>query len=789
MDIHTFIERNATIMWKQLMLLSLCFITLPAFSQLNLDSIGHINLNAMHQQGLNDIWGYTDEFGNEYALVGGTKGTSIVDISDPANPVEIFWEPGMESVWRDLKTVGDYAYVTTEAQNGLLIIDLSPLPASTNLTTSYYFGEVGSEWQSAHNLYANDEGYVYIFGANRGNGGVIMLDVLTDPMNPIEVGEFDNWYVHDGYVENDTMYLGHINDGFFSIVDVTDKANPQLLGTQTTPSTFTHNIWTRQGGYAFTTDEVTDAYIGAYDISDPANIVEVDRIQSSPGSGVIPHNVHVLGNHVITSYYSDGVTVHDVTYPYNMVEVGNFDTYPFQTTGYDGCWGVYPYFPSGLIVASDREYGMFVLNPNYTQAAYLEGIVTNSVTSNPVDGVSVELSGSNQTESTSNTGFYATGTALAGTYTATYSKVGYYPQSQSVTLVNGQITQQDIQLVPIPPFTLDVTILEQGTNNPIDGVEIILEGALADFPGTTNALGEETMTLYYEETYLVLIGKWGYVTHCESIYIDATTGSLTIYLEPGYYDDFTFDFGWNTLGTAQTGHFERAIPYGTISSPGADSDQDCSDYCYITENAQTQDYGIGTVHNGDVLLQSPIMDLTTYTDPYVHYERWFFCDFGVLPPGDSLEIFMNDGTNQVRIDVQVRDTATHGDWIVRDIRLLDYFASMTPTMQFIVRTSDELPDVNATEAAIDDFFITEAQFVNLSELKENQWQLRPNPSTGLFAIDNLETAEEVSVMTYNGKQVFTGVLNPGESIDGSTWSDGVYFVKIRDNVQKIVIAR
>lgn len=777
-------------MWKQLATICLCFITSTSFSQLNLDSIGHIDLNTLHDQRLNDIWGYTDEQGNEYALVGGTKGTSVVDISDPTNPTEIFWESGMESVWRDLKTVGDYAYVTTEATNGLLIIDLSPLPQSTNLPVSYYYGSAQGIWSSAHNLYANDDGYVYIFGSNRGNGGVIILDVATDPMNPIEVGEFDDWYVHDGYVENNTMYLGHINEGFFSIVDVTDKANPVLLGTQTTPNTFTHNIWTKAGGdYAFTTDEVSGAYIGAYDISDPTNIVEVDRIQSTPGAGIIPHNAHVLGDFIITSYYSDGVVVHDATYPYNLIEVANYDTYPFQTTGYDGCWGVYPFFSSGLMVASDRDYGMYVLSPGYSQASYLEGIVTDVQSSTPIADVLVEISGSNQIENTSTAGFYATGMAAGGNYDVTFNKIGYYPETVPVTLVNGQITVQDVQLIPIPPFTLDITVLETGTNNPIDNVEIRLEGSLSDFLGTTNALGEESMTLYYEETYKVYVGKWGYVTHCEWIDIDANTGSLVVHLEPGYYDDFAFDFNWVTVGTAGgTGLWERAIPFGTISSPGVDSDQDCSQYCYITENATTQDYAIGTVNNGTVLLLSPTIDLTGFTDPYVHYERWFYCDFGTVVPGDSLEILMANGTVTERIDVQLRDTATHGFWIEKDIRILDYL-SLSSNMQLLVRTSDYPPEVNVTEAAFDNFYITEAEFVNVPEHKNNEWQLQPNPSSGIIQVAHLKTSGTYEVRSIGGKFIQSGRINPGGTIDGSQWESGVYFIKIEDKVQKIVIAR
>ncbi|NBP30483.1 MAG: choice-of-anchor B family protein, partial [Flavobacteriia bacterium] len=197
-------------------------------AQLNVDSLSHINYQQLHGANLNDVWGYEDEFGNEYAIVGTSKGTSIVDITNPTAPVEVFWHPGTESIWRDPCVYGDHAYVTTEASDGMLIIDLSPLPQSTNLPVSVYTGPAGQTWTSAHTCFCDSQGFAYIFGANRGNGGVIILNLNADPMQPVEVGVFDNWYCHDGYVRNDTMFLGHIYDGFFSIVDVTFKANPQL---------------------------------------------------------------------------------------------------------------------------------------------------------------------------------------------------------------------------------------------------------------------------------------------------------------------------------------------------------------------------------------------------------------------------------------------------------------------------------------------------------------------------------------------------------------------------------
>ena len=94
---------------------------LPLFvaAQLNMSELGYLDLVSIHNSDASDIWGYVDGSGNEYAIVGLNNGTSIVDVTDPANPVEIFFEPGMNSIWRDIKTWNNHAYVTTEEPQGL----------------------------------------------------------------------------------------------------------------------------------------------------------------------------------------------------------------------------------------------------------------------------------------------------------------------------------------------------------------------------------------------------------------------------------------------------------------------------------------------------------------------------------------------------------------------------------------------------------------------------------------------------------------------------------------------
>src|SRR5690349_3323615 len=76
------------------------------------------------------IWGYVDDNGNEYALVGTYEGVSIVDVTDPDNPVEKFSVKAPDGKWREIKTYNKHAYATNETDSGVLIIDLSNLPNS-----------------------------------------------------------------------------------------------------------------------------------------------------------------------------------------------------------------------------------------------------------------------------------------------------------------------------------------------------------------------------------------------------------------------------------------------------------------------------------------------------------------------------------------------------------------------------------------------------------------------------------------------------------------------------------
>ncbi len=396
-----------------------------------------------------NVWSYVDTTGREYALVGASNGLSIVDVTNPAAPFEVKQIPGPNSLWREVETWGRYAYVVTEGGGGLQIVDLRNLPG-TNLPDTFWTPTINSQTLNSIHALHTANGKVYLYGSNIGNKGAIIADVVTNPMSPIYLGKYDIAYVHDGYVRNDTMYACHIYSGQVAVVDVSNPASPVVLQTFGTPGAFTHNSWlTNDSKHLFTTDEASNDYVTCYDVSNLGNVFETDRVQSNPGSGSIPHNVQVLNDWVVTSYYRDGVAIFDGHRPTNLVEVGYYDTYSGSGNGFDGAWGACPYLPSGTILVTNINEGLFTLTPTYVLACYLEGNITNFATGNPLSGASVQIMSTNASDLSAANGNYGTGLATAGSYTVQYSKTGFITQTYTLSLTNGNVTVQNVALVPI----------------------------------------------------------------------------------------------------------------------------------------------------------------------------------------------------------------------------------------------------------------------------------------------------------------------------------------------------
>lgn len=407
---------------------------------------------------LANVWGYTAG-GHEYALVGEETGMFILDITNPDAPVQVAMIPGPTSDWKEIKTYQHYAYVVSEGGMGVQVVDLTNLPGSNLSYHSVYPTVTGQgNVNKAHALHVDEiKGYLYLYGTNIQNGIPIICNLNIDPYNPVYAGKYaGNDYCHDGYASNDTLFGAHLGHGV-SIVNTTNKANPVNYGAPfATPNNFTHNTW-RSGNALFTTDETSASFLSSYDISDPTDVDLLDKIKAISGSNAIVHNTYIKDNYAVTSWYKDGVAIVDVSRPANMVVTGHYDTYSGSGSGFSGCWGVYPYFPSGNIIASNitgtgahaNDGELYVLTPNYVRGCYLEGLVTDANTGNPVSGAFIELLSSGLAgEITPTSGLYKMARNGGGPFTLRASKTGYITQDIPVTLSTGVLTIQNIVLVP-----------------------------------------------------------------------------------------------------------------------------------------------------------------------------------------------------------------------------------------------------------------------------------------------------------------------------------------------------
>lgn len=779
--------------------LAVLFFAAGSMAQ-NLNVVSNSHLTYPGQTCAN-ICGYVDSTGKEYALVGASFGMSIVDVSNPAAPVEVIQIPGIHNLWREIKVRGFYAYVTTEGGGGLQIINMRSLPNAAGIVYHNWTGDgAGSGLTSIHALHI-DKNFVYLYGSNLFSGGAYVADI-TDPWTPTYVGNYQNTtspYVHDGYVRNDTLYAGHIYNGFFSVVDFTNKAAPVELANQTTPGVFTHNTWlSKDSKTLFTTDEVANSFLTSYDVSNLGSISELDRIQSNPGSNSFVHNVHIIqvgGNdYAVTSWYSDGFTITDVGRPQNMIQVGNYDTYSSSCGGEVGAWGVYPFLPSGTIVVSNINEGLYVLSPTYVRACYLEGNVTDLSSGLPINGVKVEILSAAGKQSLSNiAGDYKTGMpSPGGTYSIKFSKPGYNSTTiTGVVLAAGVVTPLNATLSIGTSFAVTGNVKDIATTLPIANAKVRISNSNFTFNGTTDAAGNYTFPSVFADSYDVVISKWGYETSCLSNQtINSGTGALSTQLTSGYYDDYSLDLGWTVSSTATSGAWERGVPLGTFNNciaanPGFDDSTDCSNMAFVTGNTGVTASDMD-VDNGNTRLTSPVFDLSSYIDPYVEYSRWFYNGGGSGAPNDSISIYLSNGTTTVLLDYANSTFVGSSSWIHKTFKVSSVITP-SATMTLMVRTGDLASSGHIVEAGFDKFLVSEGP-TGISEHNTQNTSgvnVYPNPFTNETTIayklkNKIGVGASIVIFDVTGRVVSTIPVTQSEgtvSISPAV-NSGIYYIRI-----------
>ena len=351
---------------------------------------------------LSDVWGYDDpETGRAIAIVGRVDGTSFVDITDPSRPIylgDLPKTPGsVGSFWREIKTYKHYAFIVADAsrQHGMQVFDLNRL-RGVRTPQTFTADAVYTGVHSVHDIVSDTvSGYMYLTGSNGGGntcgGGLHMVDV-RDPLHPKFAGCFSDpqtgragtGYTHDAqcvvYHGPTTRYQGRQicfgwNETHLSIADVTDKARPVAISRATYPNVgYAHQGWiTDDHRHMYQNDELDEVqgFVDGtrtliWDVSDLDNPVLAGQYISE--NKATDHNLWLVGDTMYQSNYSSGLRVLDITDRLKPKLIGFFDTYPVgpDEPGFEGTWGNYPFFKSGVVAVTSGTEGLFILKKRPT---------------------------------------------------------------------------------------------------------------------------------------------------------------------------------------------------------------------------------------------------------------------------------------------------------------------------------------------------------------------------------------------------------------------------------------
>ena len=366
----------------------LTFVTLAVFASVGMAQSMNMTLEAnwddsmlpASQGGLvyNDCWGYNAANGTEVAILGTYQRIYFFDVTDPTMPEVIDFFDILNaggtinsSTWRDMKTYDHYCYAAADVGTaGLQIFDLQYVPDSVVLVT-----QTQAFFNRAHNIWIDEaQGRLYSAGGDGNNIGTVVLDLNPDPANPTEIGSPDLplGYIHDIHVIDNIAYASHGNMHALCIYDFADPEAPVLLKTLVDypEAGYNHSAWIDASGNKLVfADETHGKGLKLINpnISEPQTTnYHVFRSQLIPNNtNSIAHNPFILDDLAIVAYYHDGVQVFDISDTSAIERIAYYDTYSNTTySGYEGCWGVYPFLESGYIIASDIENGLFVLSLN-----------------------------------------------------------------------------------------------------------------------------------------------------------------------------------------------------------------------------------------------------------------------------------------------------------------------------------------------------------------------------------------------------------------------------------------
>jgi len=635
----------------------------------------------------NDCWGYTSPSGREYAIIGLSNGTGFVEVTDPGAAQLISFQTGPTSLWHDIKVYGDNAYSVSEGGSGIQIFDMSNIDGG--VVTLVNTITTGGCTTATHNVAIDTtSGFLYRCGgstgpcAGGGPQGIVIYNLAANPNNPPVAGQWNTRYVHDAVVVVSTrpgalngqqlaFLAADDNSGGgtanLHILNVTNKAAISTVATAAyTSNAFSHQVWlTPDQRYAYLNDELDESSFGfttrtrIFDVSNPAAPTFLGFFTS--GVSAIDHNLYVTADKIFEANYRSGLRVFNNTTPTAPTVYGFFDTYEADDLAeFNSLWSNYPFFPSGTVIGSDLEKGLFVWRLG---AAKLTFDFPSGLPQfiGPGGGTVQFMVEEN-----------APGDLVGGSVTFHYSTGGAF-SSVSATALGGDLYQAALPSVPCGS-ALQYYVSAEAS----DGV------TWTDPPAGPTQVHNAV----------------------------AAYGEIVDFSE-----DFEANTGWQVnvaadltgFTTASTGTWTRANPVGTAAQPEDDHTVAPGVNCFVTANGSVGGgLGDADIDGGATSLRSPVLDATGLVDPYVSYWRWYSNSSGAGPGEDTMTVHIsnNGGSSWVLLEtVGPTGPDVLGGWLKHTARIADFVAP-TNNLRLRFRASD-LVNGSIVEAAIDDLQIVD----------------------------------------------------------------------------------
>ena len=357
-----------------------------------------VSLEEMSVTLSNDVWGWTDALDStEYVLLGSDNGVCFVKLESGGVPHFMGRLPthSTNSLWRDVKVIGDYAYVVSEAPaHGLQVFDLTELRDWDESLGAVLWSESNhvSGVSTGHNLAVHeDSNSLYILGSNLQSSGVVIYDV-SNPLTPIFTGIYgESGYFHDAqivtYAGPDLDYQGDIiliaaNVTGLVILNVTDPTDVvQISYSSYFNSQYAHQVWMSDEG-AFILmgdelDETSNAVPGTMTLIWDAQNLDSPQLAGQHTSSIpaTDHNQYISGELTYQSNYKSGLRILNTSQWSSgiLTEVAYFDVYPEDdASGFSGSWSNYPFFASGYIAISSIDRGLFIVKQNVLEVSVLD---------------------------------------------------------------------------------------------------------------------------------------------------------------------------------------------------------------------------------------------------------------------------------------------------------------------------------------------------------------------------------------------------------------------------------